>query len=639
VFCLAFESERFRGKLPRTVSSRPELGAAPNDRLDGWKEIAVYLSRDVRTVQRWEKRGALPVHRHDTLGTVCAFRSELDEWLRRSSAELERLSQPESVDEMKTAPNPPQQPASASRHTLFLFDGKRIFYWSTSLVALFAVSFGFWAMRRPLSVAAHATTILVLPFESLSADTRSDWLSQGMTEEMITQLGRVSPSRLRIISIAPAAARNSDPLVTGSAFHADFVLHGSVRTQGEQIRIAAQLISVRDRAHVLDDSYDAELGHVLEREAEIAGAIARSVSITVGAGTRARTHPADAERNYFLGRDAWNKRTEPDLRKAITLFQSAIAKDPQYAEAFSGIADSYALLGSAEIGAMPPREAMPQAKEAVLKALQLDDTLAEAHASLGHIALVFDWDFNTARREFDRAIELNPSYATAHQWYGLYHNALGQHEAAVAEVRKAQELEPDSPANITAMSEAHYLARDYTAAEREARRALNLNPNFPIAYLNLGRALEQQGKWQPALDAYSRGRELSGHGPAMSMYVARIFARNQPGKAQSMLDYMRTYRGPFWNSAHDGLSPAPNPSPSPGAKPYISPLYFAGVYTALDDRDNVFISIDKAVEDRCEYLIYLQQEPMADPLRSDPRFTALLQHIGLPAAQLSAHMQ
>lgn len=587
------------------------------DRLESWKEIASYLGRDVRTVQRWEKAEGLPVHRHvhERQGSVYAFRGEIDEW--RAGRDVSALA--EAGEDATPIPETEANeiPADNVRET----GKRRLLIWAAVLVAVVAaLSLVTWRVLRSRSAAQpHGPVMIaVLPFENLSGDPAQEYFSDGMTEELIVQVGRLHAEGLNAIAVGSSMAfkHSSKPLAQiARELGAAYVVQGSVRRSGERVRVAAHLIRAADNAHLWDESYDRDLRDVLALQAEVAQAIAGGISANLGSAARpARAVNPGAYEAYLKGRRDWNRRTPEDLNRAIAEFREATQIDPDYAPAYVGLADSYELLGSAEMGALPPREAMPLAREAALRALALDPQLAEAHASLAHIKLIYEWDFAGAEGEFQRAIALNPAYATAHQWYALLLNAQGRPAAALEELQRARELDPLSPAVRSAVAEAHYLARQYDRAEAEARQALQLDPNFVLALLNLGRAQEQQGRVAEAVATFERARELTGQGPAMSMFVAHARAAGGDREAaRRILSYLLQLRKQ--NTV------------------YVPALYIATVYTALGDNDEAFSLLQQALDERCEYLIYLRRDPMADGIRSDARFARLLQQGGLPSLQ------
>jgi len=601
-------------------------------RLASWKEIAAYLDRDVRTVQRWEKAEGLPVHRHlhDKQGSVFAFRLEVDAWLEGRQLPVangnghgpegggQGLPGPEA-DEGGPAisgalPQEGAEPEFVARPVPEPVPRSWIgplALWSLLGLCLAA---GTWTLARRLGHARPGPALAVLPFVNLGEEKNQEYFSDGFTEELITQLGQQQGEGARVVALRSALGyRNTEkrPRQVARELGVDYLLQGSVRRVGDRVRVTVHLVRGQDETHVWDHSYDRNVRDVLVLQRDVADAIAGGISLKLEPG---RPHPKpvvpEAYVAYLKGRFLWNKRTPQDLLRALEQFQAAARLDPAFAPTQVGIADCYALLGSAEMGAMAPREAMPLAKQAVLAALALDPSLAEAHASLGHIRLIYEWDWAGAEESFRRAIELNPGYATAHQWYALYLNARGRSEDALEELRTAEALDPLSPAVKSAVAEAHYFARRFDEAVAASRKALELDPNFILGYLNLGRALEMQGRHDEAIAALRQGWELSGRAPGMTLFLGYAHAvKGERRKAEELLELLR------------------HPPDVGGRPPYVPALFLAGIQGGLGDRDGELLSLRKALDERCEYLIYLAREPMADPIRKDARFKAILKEV------------
>jgi TolB-like protein/Tfp pilus assembly protein PilF len=624
---------RIRRKLRFTIFPMADAATETSrreDRLESWKEIAGYLNRDVRTVQRWEKTEDLPVHRHlhDKLGSVYAYRSEIEAWWKGRGAVSNEPENgapivtdagsddppvvEEAASEAQQAIEPDvPQPPSERRHPI-----RTIAIFAAAVVVVVALLLALRNCVRP-----QVTSVAVLPFANLSGDPAQEYFSDGMTEELITQLGWRAHEKLRVVALGSSMVyKNTQKRLkqVASELGVDYVLTGSVRRSSDRVRIAVHLVRARDESDVWDVSYDRNLGDVLALQTEVADAIAGGASIRL----TARPAPpqainAAAYEAYLKGRYFWNKRTPRDLQRALEFFQQVTNADPKYAPAYAGIADCYALLGSAEMGVLPPNTAMPEARKAVLKALELDETLAEAHASLAYVKLIYDWDWSGADREFRRAIDLNPAYPTGHQWYALYFNAIGRPEDALSELRKAEGLDPLSPAVKTALSEAYYFARNYDQAAVEAQKALEMDPNFVLGLVTLARAREQQGRYAEAIVAFDKASALTGGAPATLTFLAHAYALNgERGKAQTILNSLMQLPRTGSNAV------------------YVPALYVAGIYAALGDKDNSFRYLKQAVQERCEYLIYLDREAMADVLRGDPQFNELLTTSGLRPQRL-----
>ncbi|HJV37710.1 MAG TPA: tetratricopeptide repeat protein [Geothrix sp.] len=580
------------------------------ERLESWKEIAAYLDRDVRTVQRWEKGEGLPVHRHlhDKQGSVFAHRSEVDAW------RAGRILAPDAEGPAAA----PEAVASAEPAAVEVIrpEPRGVVPWVLwSLTAALVLAGGLaLAWRLGFRPSRPGPALAVLPFVDLGGERGQEFFSDGFTEELITQLGRHQGEGGRVVALRSALGyRNTEkrPRQVARELGVDYLLQGSVRRSGDRVRVAVHLLRGADETHIWDSSFDRDVRDVLVLQREVADAIASGISLKLEPG---RAHPRpvkpEAYEAYLRGRFLWNRRTPQDLYLALERFQEAARLDPTFAPTHVGIADCYALLGSAEMGALRPGEAMPMAKREVMTALELDPASAEAHASLGHIRLIYEWDWDGAEASFNRALDLNPGYATAHQWYALYLSAVGRSDDAMAELRKAEELDPLSPAVKSAVAEAHYFNRRYGEAVAASQKALELDPGFILGYLNLGRALVMLGRHDEAVTALTEGWERSGRAPGMTLFLGLAYAaKGNRGKAQEMLNLLN------------------HPPDFHGKPVYVPALYLAGLQGGLGDREGEFRSLQRALEERCEYLIYLDREPMADPIRRDPRFKGLLKTV------------
>jgi TolB-like protein/DNA-binding winged helix-turn-helix (wHTH) protein len=350
------------------------------------------------------------------------------------------------------------------------------------LIACLAAWKLYFSNRPP----AVIRSLAVLPLESLSNDASQDYFADGMTDELITDLGQISA--LRVISRTSVMtykhARKPLPQIARE-LNVDAVLEGTVLRSGDQLRITAQLIEAATDKHLWAQSYDGELRNALSLQNKVAKAIADQIRINLNPQEQAalksvRVVDAEAYESYLKGRYFWNKRTAEGLKAALNYFNQAIAKDPKYAPAYSGLADTYALLADWEYGVMTPKEALPKAKAAAIKALELDSTLGEAHTSLAFCLDVFDWDLDSAGKEYQRAIELNPGYATAHQWYASHLIVLGRNDEAIAEMRKAESLDPLSLIISADLADFLVVAHAYDESIRESRKTIEMDPNFAL---------------------------------------------------------------------------------------------------------------------------------------------------------------
>ena len=604
------------------IQPQPTIQHQPaNDRLDSWKEIAGYLKKEVRTVQRWEKNLGLPVRRfaQGKQGTVFAYKSDLDAWWQESQSRID-------LEESKTA----SDGDSSGSNVVVLApiadqlektpgdDGRSDRSPRMVLViVLFAIAVAvpvsiFWPqIRNRIWPSTPKITLAVRPFKNMSGDPSQDFVADGLTEEMITWLGQLHPEEMGVIRLSPAYA-SSDLDRIGKDIHANYVLEGSVRVSGQRVAITAQLFQVSDHTLVWGEPYERDLQDVLSIQAEVAGAIASGVlSRLPHAQPAIRQVNREAYLAYLEGRYFWNKRTEDGFTQAITLFQRSIEIDPTYAPPYAGLADCYELLGSAPYSTLRPSEAFPKAEAAARKAIELDSTLAEAYVPLGYSQMVYERNFPDARKAFERALQLRSGYATAHQFYGYYLTAMGKLDEAIAERKRALELDPISPLLHSALGEAYYHARQFDVTIEQNKKALELDPRYAIALVNIGRAYEQMGMHQQARDAFQTILTAVPEDPAILSLMGHEYAvsgdKVNANKTLAKLTEISTRK-------------------------YVPAVYFALVYIGLNRKDDAFRWLDKAYDERCEYLVYLGSEPLADPLRGDPRFSRLLSRIGLQSA-------
>ena len=474
----------------------PPSMRSPEDRLDSWKEIAAYLSRDVTTVQRWEKREAMPVHRHqhDRMGSVYAFSSELDAWvqsrrLRLDEEEKERLAEtPVDAEGDHGLRWAPRARRWSKKFWLVLA--------ATFGIVLIAASVGYirWSgSRNAPRLPRGRLMVAVLPFQNLTGDIGQEYFSDGMTEEMITQLSNLDPQHLGVIARTSVMhyKNGQDSLdQIGRELGANYALEGSVRRDSGRVRITAQLVQMKDQSHLWARTYDRDLSHLLVLQGEIAREIADEIQFTLGDHTSSQPAPTSSSSSpatyeaydlYLRGQYFWNKRTVEGFQQAITYFQKAIAKDPHYARAFAGLADSYALLGAYSL--VPQQDFMRKARAAALRALELDEKLPEAHTALALIVQKYDWDWPTAEKEYRRAIELNPNYVTAHHWYAEHLAFRGRFDEALVESERARQLDPLSLIVAADNGAILYFSRQYDRAIEKWNAVLAKDPAFSRAHL------------------------------------------------------------------------------------------------------------------------------------------------------------
>ena len=599
----------------------------PDDRLDSWKEIAAYLRRDESTVRRWEKDG-LPVHRHrhKLRSAVFAYKSELDAWWKNAESGA-RESRPVPAAAPATGPAPATgrttatggAPAHAPGRTARVLVRVAAFL----LAAIVVGSGAWWISKRPARAAFANRNIMlaVLPLQNLSGDPNEEYFSDGLTEEMITQLSRVQPARLGVIARTSSmqykgTGKRVDEI--GRELHADYILEGSVRRAGGEVRISVQLIQVSNQTHVWADSYQRQARDILALQSEFAGAVAEAVSLTLTPQEKADlaspgpVNPASYQL-YLRGRYLWNQRTEEGLQNSIASFQQALAADPGSAASYSALADAYNVLGN--WGMVPPREAYPQAKAAAGKALELNPRLAEAHIALAYAIHLYDWNPSAAEAEFRKGLALNPNYAPGHQWYAVFLASGGRFEEAVAQITRARELDPLSLIIGDVVGWIYALARRNDDAIREFRKAIELDPRFYPTHYDLGLTYAEMGRYEDAIAELEQARSLAGDTPRTLSGLAYACAKaQQRGRARDFLDRLQKL----------------------SAIRYVPPFDVAVVHAALGERDLAFSWLDKAYEDRHPWLVMLKVTPKVDSLRSDPRFAALLARIADSSTLVSA---
>lgn len=456
--------------------------------------------------------------------------------------------------------------------------------------------------------------IAVLPFESFTSDPEQQFFSEGMTEEMITQLGRLNPEKLGVIGRNSAMRYKNAPgavELVGKELRVDYILEGSARYEGGKIRIVARLIRLPDQRLLWTQTYDRDFRSVLPLQSEVAAAIADAINLELTAEQRghlAQGHQVDPEayNAYLKGRYYWNQRTESDLEKAEGYFRQAIDLDPADTAAYCGLADSYAALGYGNY--LAPTDAFSKARTAATKALELEPDSAEAHASMGYISMYFDWDFVRSGEHFQRAIKLNPNYVMAHHWYSILLTALGRPEEARAEMERAQKLDPLSiPINTDMGFEFHYSGRNKEAI-RQLEVALEMNPKFPLAHFWLGRVYGTQGLYEQAI------AEFDAAGPSMREWqpvlAAKGYVYGKWGKRAEALSVLEQFNTLSKNR-------------------FVTSYGVALVYAGLGDNEQSLIWLRKAYDERSHWLVWLNLDPRFAGLRSDPRFAALRQKIGL----------
>ena len=483
---------------------------------------------------------------------------------------------------------------------------------SALIVLLVMASLASWKLyswKRPATI---IRSLAVLPLESLSSDASQDYFADGMTDELISDLGQISA--LRVISrtsvMAYKRARKPLPEIARE-LDVDAVVEGTVLRSGDQVRITAQLIEAATDKHLWSRSYEGQLRDTLALQNQVAQAIADQIRINLNSQERAalksvRVVNPQAYESYLKGRYFWNKRTAEGLKVALAYFNQAIDEDPRYAQSYSGLADTYALLGDWQYAVMTPKEALPRAKAAAIKALELDSTLGEAHNSLAFCLDGFDWDFPSAGKEFQRALELNPGYATAHHWYAWHLSLLGRYDEAIAEMRKAENLDPLSLIINADLAELLILAHSYDESILQSRKTIEMDRNFALAHNQLGQAYLQKHMNDEAVAELQEAVQLSAGSPTCLANLARAYAASgRRSEAAKLLSDLKKHSSPGYSHASE----------------------IAVVYAALGDKNQAMTWLEKGYEERFNPGVLLR--PGFDPLRSEPRFQELLRRIGL----------
>jgi len=498
--------------------------------------------------------------------------------------------------------------------------GSRRRAWIYVVIVAAAISVSLFFLGRYTSSkqsegpASPEKSIAVLPFDNLSRDQENAYFAEGIQDEILSRLAKIAD--LKVISRTSTQKYKSAPdnlREIAKQLGVSNILEGSVQKVADQVRVSVQLINATSDAHLWAEIYDRKLTDIFAVESDIAKTIAETLRAKLTGSEEQMmsmkpTENTQAYELYLKGRFFWNKRTGADLRKAIEYFNQAIAKDPNYALAYAGLADSYLLLSA--FGAASPSDSLPQAKAAAKRALEIDDTSAEAHTSLGQILLFYDFDFAGSTREFKRAITLNPNYATAHHWYGSGPpTCLGEFDRGIAELKRAQQLDPLSLIINADLGGAFVAARRYDEAITQLRKTIEMDPRFYFAHWNLGEALELKGQLPEAIAEYKKAAELD-EDPFVLALVgqadAKLGQRDEAIKILSQLERLATKR-------------------------YVANYSFAIMHMALGEKAKAIDWLERAYRDRSgPEIVGIKVDPMLDPLHGDPRFEALVQKVLAP---------
>ena len=490
--------------------------------------------------------------------------------------------------------------------------GRRVALIAVAVLLVIAIAAGVW-WKNSGAAQSGAQSIVVLPFENASNDRNMEYLAEGISDALINSLTELRD--LRVIARATAfqhKGKEVDPERIGRELRVSAVLSGKVRQVQDALSVQVDLIDATNGTQLWGQSYDRKLSDVVTIKQAIAREVTDKLKLRLSGDDKRRllerdTTNAAAYQSYLKGRYFWNQRTQEGLAKGITHFQQAIETDPGYALAYVGLADSYNFLGAFGIAILPPDEAMPKAKSAAMRALEIDGSLPEAHASLAFVQLYYEWDWTSAEKSFRRAIDLNPKYAPAWQWYSHLLMTAGRTSEAISAAKRAAEIDPLSlPAGMNLGWQYHW-ARRYDSAVDQLRTVLEINADFEQAHWGLGLAYVGQMKIEEAVAEFQKAIALSGDN---SVYVAALghaYAlggnKDEAVKLRKHLEEQKTYVSPYW---------------------------MATLQTGLGEKDSAFDWLEKAFRERSGGLAWLGIDPRFDSLRSDSRFADLLRHIGLP---------
>ena len=476
------------------------------------------------------------------------------------------------------------------------------------------------AMAQPAAATgAGRRMLVVLPFENLSGGRKHDYFSEGLTEEMISQLARLSPEQLGVIARTSAMQYKSTTKTAqqiGQELGVSHLLEGSVRRSGGRVRITAQLIRVSDATHLWAEGYERSLHDILALQAEVARAIAREIQIKLTVGVQHRLDRVaaidpEAHEAYLRGRHLWNRRTEEGMRNSIAQYEEAIRRHPDYAMAYAGVADSYVMLACR--GMVSAKETFRKARAAARKALELDAELGEAHGSLAHVRL-HDWDWEGLDRDFLRAIELHPAQPIVYYWYGEFLMSMGRPEEAIAMTRRAQQADPLSPVIAASLAMILYLARKYDEAVKVLQRAQEIDPSHFLPHLRMGLVRLQQKGYPEAIRELQTAARLANHSTETLAALGTGYAMaGMSGEAHRIVAQLQASQ----------------------AEHYVLPYNIAKIYAAACDKERTLEWLERAYQEGNPDLIELNSEPVFDGLRGEPMFSELMRRIGfrVPASR------
>ena len=456
-------------------------------------------------------------------------------------------------------------------------------------------------------------SIAVLPFANMSNEPGQEYFSDGLAEGILNSLAHLKGLKVCArTSSFQFRGKDVDIKDVGEKLGVRTVLEGSVLRQGDRVRVTVQLINAEDGFHFWSVQYDENMDDIFTLQTKIADAIAEKLEITLLDSerqmvTKKPSISKEAYELYLKGRSFWNRRTPPDLKKGIEFFLQAIKLDSLYAAAYSGVADCYTALGYGSF--LAPKEAFPKALEAASKALELDSTLAEPHASLGYYRFYYDWDWAAAEQEFRIAIDLNPNYEFGYDWYGYYLTAMERYDEARIIFKKAAELDPLSVQIRTDMGFSLYYSRNYDQALKEFQSSLKMNPGFGLAHIWTGRVYQQKKMYKESIEEYRNTLLAAPAWPVAYAAIGNVYGiMGEREKARDILDTLAVL----------------------SKSRFVTSYGVALVYAGLGENDKSFEWINKAYDERSNWLVWLKSDPRWDPIRSDKRFAELVHRVGLP---------
>jgi len=478
------------------------------------------------------------------------------------------------------------------------------------VAAIFLIAFGLYQLKKST---ARINSIAVLPLLNVGEEPEMEYLTDGITETIIRTLSQLPNLKVMAQStVFQYKKREVDPQTVGKELGVQAVMTGKVIYRGEDILITIELADARNNGYLWSHQYHQKASNLLSTQDDIATDICQRLRFQLSGEekkliTKRYTDNVEAYQLYLKGRYFWNKRTKDGIEKGISYFQQALDTDPSYGLAWSGLADSY--IAQTFYNYAAPKEGMPKAKAAAMRALSIDVSLAEAHITLGHVAANFDWDWATSEKRFKQGMELNPNYPTGHQWYALHYLIPNVRlDEALSELKRAQDLDPLSPLMTTFLGETLYFARRYQEAEKQCQKALELQPNFHVAHWHLGMIYEQEGKYEQAISEHEKAVEFSGGSPRLIAAFGHALAL--AGKSENALQVIAQL---------DQIS----------KHGYVSPFELSTIYVALGKNERAFELLDDAYNERSLGITWLKVRPEFDPIRKDPRFVNLIRRIGL----------